>query len=101
MDDEQILLIKRTEDLLKEEETKGFPPNFVMIHNLGKDLWENAKRVGKKLPVLATIETVQIRFTTCQSCEFFIQDSSRCTKCGCFMKKKVNLEISTCPIGRW
>ena len=41
------------------------------------------------------------RFAECQGCEHFIKDSSRCKKCGCFMKVKTRIATARCPVGKW
>lgn len=43
----------------------------------------------------------QQRYDMCQACDYFYAPQSRCKKCGCFMKKKVEFTASKCPIGKW
>jgi len=43
----------------------------------------------------------QRRYDICQVCEYFFEPQSRCKKCGCFMKKKVEFTASKCPVGKW
>ena len=40
------------------------------------------------------------RLKICEQCPNLTEEA-RCTECGCFMKKKVNLAASSCPIGKW
>lgn len=41
------------------------------------------------------------RFDICNSCDFFIKNTTACTKCGCIMSIKTNLPDAICPIGKW
>ena len=58
------------------------------------------KYFGKGLPVLVSKDLVVERYSICEQCPH-LTDEGRCTECGCFMKKKVNLAASSCPIGKW
>lgn len=46
-------------------------------------------------------EDAQARFDICKKCEHLFKPTSTCKQCGCFMKVKVKLQNSTCPVGRW
>lgn len=37
----------------------------------------------------------------CLNCEFLIQATKTCIKCGCFMTEKAKLPHANCPIGKW
>ena len=52
-------------------------------------------------PILAVAEIGFERLSTCETCEHFEQKTSRCAKCGCYMKTKTQLAASACPIGKW
>lgn len=44
------------------------------------------------------------RYNTCKSCPFFIEDSKRCSECGCFMEAKTWIggdPDSLCPKKKW
>lgn len=41
------------------------------------------------------------RLEICNSCEYLIQLTNQCTKCGCFMSLKTKLRNAECPIGKW
>jgi len=45
--------------------------------------------------------TPKERFAICQDCDFLFKPTATCKKCGCFMKVKVKLRGSECPIGLW
>ena len=100
--EEELELIKETEQtLLEEDKNKSkYPSRMNIVRNLGKDLWKTAKYVGKRLPVLASKEVVVERYSICEQCPN-LTEVGRCTECGCFMKKKVNLAAVSCPIGKW
>jgi len=63
-------------------------------------MWASAKYAGKGLPVLVNSEVASERYSICEQCPHLTEEA-RCTECGCFMKKKVNLAASSCPIGKW
>lgn len=52
-------------------------------------------------PTLASEEISNSRLEICNTCEFFIKESARCSKCGCFMNAKIKLQAVRCPIGKW
>ena len=41
------------------------------------------------------------RLEICKECEYYTQSTSKCAKCGCFMKAKALLKNSECPIEKW
>ena len=41
------------------------------------------------------------RIKICKSCDEFIQITTICKKCGCFMILKTKLTKSKCPEGKW
>lgn len=45
-------------------------------------------------------EKAQNRYDICKPCDNFLP-TTQCKKCGCFMKFKVKLEDSSCPINKW
>lgn len=49
----------------------------------------------------ATAELASKRFDICKSCPELIKITKQCKKCGCFMALKTQLQIATCPIGKW
>ena len=100
--EEELQLIKETEQTLLEEDVNEskYPSRMNMIRNLGRDLWKSAKNVGKGLPVLTSKDVVVERYSICEQCPNLV-GRGYCTECGCFMKKKVNLAVASCPIGKW
>lgn len=51
--------------------------------------------------LMASQEKEEMRMNTCAECKSFDKTSARCNLCGCFMKIKVRLEASKCPISKW
>lgn len=41
------------------------------------------------------------RYKTCEACPHFIDQSKRCSECGCFMEAKTWLKGASCPVGKW
>jgi len=44
-------------------------------------------------------EVLKMRWDLCSSCEFL--KDGKCTECGCWMRVKLKLQMSFCPIGKW
>jgi hypothetical protein len=84
---------------LAAENLSEFPSAFQMARNLLKQAWTTSIDVAKGQPLLASAEKAAARMDICKGCEFFREP--RCTKCGCFMDKKVHLESSQCPTNKW
>jgi hypothetical protein len=51
--------------------------------------------LGREAPPILREERERI----CHTCPF--RDRLRCNQCGCFIKTKVALYSSECPIGKW
>lgn len=91
---------KQTEAMVKTEDTSHFPSAFQQARNFAKEMWHSGKNAAQGLPILVSADIAFERFSTCQGCEFF-KDDSRCEKCGCYMKTKTQLATASCPIGKW
>lgn len=100
--EEELELIKETEQtfLAENEDISKYPSKMNMVRNLGRDLWKSAKYIGKRLPVLVSKDIVVERYSICEQCPN-LTEVGRCTECGCFMTRKVNLAAASCPIGKW
>lgn len=48
-----------------------------------------------------SVEISEKRYGICNSCPELAKLTRQCKKCGCFMKLKTQLEVATCPIGKW
>jgi len=51
--------------------------------------------------IIADEEKINIRQSICRDCDSLIKPMWTCKECGCFMKIKTRLNISTCPLGKW
>lgn len=77
------------------------PSTIEMMKNLTVDMIKVIKQIGRDETWLVTPEKAAERFEICKSCDLFNEKDNRCTKCGCFMKKKVLYKAVSCPIGKW
>jgi hypothetical protein len=96
-------MIEEHNDAIFEKESseeKQYPPATKMLRGFAKDMWASAKRAGKNLPVLVPTEIAEQRYSICEQCPHLTEEF-RCTECGCFMKRKVNIAASNCPIDKW
>ena len=94
-------LIEKTELILEENHSESkYPKTSKMLKDFAKEVWESAKYAGKGLPVLVSSEVASERYSICEQCPNLTEEA-RCTECGCFMKTKVNLAASSCPIEKW
>ncbi len=62
------------------------------------DVFNEYKKKGE---ILADDKKSNLRMELCGKCKSFDKEAGRCTLCGCFMKVKVRLEATSCPIGKW
>ena len=51
--------------------------------------------------IVADDDITTYRRKICDTCEFLKKPSTRCEKCGCFMKVKNRVGFSKCPEGKW
>jgi len=61
------------------------------------DLMKAAKDLATRNQV--STEEAEQRLAACFQCPAWT--GSRCRECGCFMKTKVTLKNSKCPLNRW
>jgi hypothetical protein len=72
------------------------------IGKMAKGLVRNAAQAVRNGRV--TEEVYNERYETCKNCPFFIEDSKRCSECGCFMEAKAWIggdPDSLCPQKKW
>lgn len=62
---------------------------------------QNVKAVVNTAIPTVTEENRNKRFEICKACPEFMELTSQCKKCGCFMKVKTALESAKCPMGKW
>lgn len=41
------------------------------------------------------------RLEICKKCSFFTDIDLRCKICGCSIRRNINEENSSCPVGKW
>jgi hypothetical protein len=41
------------------------------------------------------------RYDQCKQCPMFLNQTKRCSVCGCFMPLKTKLTKAECPVGLW
>lgn len=86
--------------LIENEDTTQYPSKLQMIRNLAKEMIETYKLTQQKIPIFVESDIVDGRIITCFDCEFYT-DTGRCSDCGCYMDKKVNLASASCPQDKW
>ena len=72
------------------------------IGKMAKGLVKNAAQAVRNGRV--TEEIYKERYETCKNCPFFIEDSKRCSECGCFMEAKAWIGGDPdllCPKQKW
>ncbi len=64
---------------------------------------ESLKKRGSKFAKksFSTKKEVARRLSICKKCDKYIEETSTCKACGCFMILKVKIKKLTCPIGKW
>ena len=72
---------------------------------LGKMAKGLARNVGQAIVNGKVSEEIRNeRYDTCKACPFFIEDSKRCSECGCFMEAKTWIggdPDMLCPKQKW
>lgn len=84
-----------------EISNKKLPSTFQMAKNFGSDILKNIRSVSEGNSIKSDNPEIETRKNICNSCDFFIKDSDKCSKCGCNMAIKTYLKASVCPIGKW
>lgn len=80
---------------------KDLPSIKKMAFSLTEALKENIKQAVSGGAILAPPDILLKRMDLCSTCEFFIVQESRCSKCGCYMNVKARMSVSTCPLNKW
>ena len=50
---------------------------------------------------MASDEEKERRAEICSTCPSLRKEEYRCGECGCFLKFKIAMQTSTCPINKW
>jgi|3_EtaG_2_1085321.scaffolds.fasta_scaffold00721_4 hypothetical protein len=101
--EQQLEINKQTENMFQEEQKQSdkFPSKLSMIRSAAKQFYYSAKSAKQGLPVFVSSDIAQERYQTCEECDMFDKNTTRCKECGCFMRVKVNLANTKCPIDKW
>jgi hypothetical protein len=79
----------------------SFPNSVQMAKNFGTSVVRNIQSVMSGNQMNVSEPEKQKRLDICNACEFFIKESQRCSKCGCYMAVKTYLKAEKCPVGKW
>lgn len=77
--------------------SKRLPPTNEMFQNLLGGI----KIIIDEGLESRSVESREKNLKICSDCEFYIKESERCGKCGCFLKLKVKLKSWKCPLNKW
>jgi hypothetical protein len=77
------------------------PPFKQMVQNVGQSVVRNVQSVVDGNPLNVSDDEKNRRLSICNSCEFYIKEQERCSKCGCYMAVKTYLKAESCPVGKW
>lgn len=85
---------------------KKMPPWTTQVSNAAGAVARVVKAVSEGNKPLASDAAKNHRLAICDDCPFSSPDEKpvmrrRCSKCGCFVSKKVALTTEKCPVGKW
>lgn len=69
------------------------------VRELAATVKDAVKEAAKSGEILVTKDISDRRFNLCKLCPKL--QGERCNECGCFIRAKVKLKISKCPIHKW
>ena len=69
------------------------------IRNLATTVKDAVVEAARSGEVLTTKDIETRRFNLCKHCPKL--QGERCEACGCFIRAKVKLKVSKCPISKW
>ena len=87
-------------------QVKGQPDHDTRVKvGMGRMMRNLAKTTGQALTGGKVSEEIrEERYATCKACPHFIEDSKRCSECGCFMEAKTWVggdPKALCPKHKW
>ena len=96
--------IKTMEEMYHRRTGQAMPAKKVTasLGTMAKGLVETAGHAIRNGKVSQEIR--QERFATCLACPHYVQESSRCSLCGCYMKAKTWVDgppQALCPAKKW
>jgi len=70
---------------------------FKLFLETTQDIFAHAIEYGHLLDNQKAIN----RLKTCNKCQYFMQSTQQCNRCGCFMFMKARLAATKCPENKW
>ena len=92
----------RMDELLKKSGTPQAKKVTASAGKMARGLLKTAGQAVRHGKVSAEIR--EERYDMCKSCPFFVEDSKRCSECGCFMEAKTWVGGDPkvlCPKQKW
>ena len=92
----------RMDELLKQTRQPRAKKVNASAGKMAKGLLKTAGQAIRHGKVSAEIR--EERYDTCKACPFFVEDSKRCSECGCFMEAKTWVGGDPnvlCPKQKW
>lgn len=86
----------------KSQEKHGITEVKASVGQMAKGLLKTGMQAVRHGSVAEEIRNE--RYDTCKACPFFIEDSKRCSECGCFMEAKTWVggdPDMLCPKKKW
>lgn len=82
-------------------EEQQYPSKAEQAKNIVNLVQDAIGDVLKGNQLFATEEEQNRRMEICKACEYFNSEDVRCRQCGCFLKQKVSITSSKCPLNLW
>jgi len=79
----------------------NLPSTIDMAANLAATLKDTALSFLKSGKVMVYDDVKNGRLQICNSCDAYIKEQKRCSRCGCFMETKARMSGAKCPIDKW
>lgn len=93
---------ERNEELIAARRPKRDTKVKVGAMRMARNLADTAAQAARSGKVSAEVR--EERYETCKACPHFIEDSKRCSECGCFMEAKTWVggnPKALCPKQKW
>lgn len=71
------------------------------LKGMSETITDSIGEMAKGKNIFCDSSVANKRMQICHSCPHFVQSTSQCAKCGCFMSAKTRLSQSQCPVGKW
>ena len=77
------------------------PSNIEMAGNLAVSIKDAALQFLKSGKVMVYDDIRNTRLAICYTCDAYIKEQKRCSRCGCFVEAKARMSGAKCPIDKW